>query len=101
MEWYDAAGRGETIVMTVVEVLVQYCVPRILPSEFMLSFSQRKGDLMPAKNTYIAVSLLLTCCIALSLASCQSFSWHLAASKKGDAVELCLSNGDECPQPGG
>ena len=56
---------------------------------------------MQAKNTYIAVSLLLTCCLALSLASCQSFSWHLAASKKGDTVELCLSNGNECPQPGG
>jgi len=56
---------------------------------------------MRAKNAYIAVSLLLTGCLALSLGSCQSFSWHLAASKKDGAVELCLSNGDECPQAGG
>src|SRR5581483_9049981 len=74
-------------------------VSRILPSAFMSSFSAGKGALMQA-NTYIAVSLLLTCCLAL-LTSCQSFSWHLAASKKGDTVELCLSNGDVCPQPGG
>ena len=56
---------------------------------------------MQAKSTYIAFSLLPTCCLALSLASCQNSSWHLAASKKGGTVELCLSNGDECPQPGG
>jgi hypothetical protein len=58
-------------------------------------------ELMQAENTYNAFSLLLTGCLALSLASCQSFSWHLAASKKGGTVELCLSNGDECPQAGG
>jgi len=56
---------------------------------------------MQAKSTCIAFSLLLAGCLALSLASCQSFSWHLAASKKGGTVELCLSNGDECPQAGG
>ena len=56
---------------------------------------------MQAQSTYIAFSLLLTCCLALSLASCQNSSWHLAASKKGGTVELCLSNGDECPQAGG
>jgi hypothetical protein len=56
---------------------------------------------MQAKNAYIAFSLLLTCCLALPLASCQSSSWHLEASKKGGTVELCLSNGDECPQAGG
>jgi hypothetical protein len=56
---------------------------------------------MQAKNTYIGFSLLATCGLALCLASCQSFSWHLAASKKGGTVELCLSNGDECPQAGG
>ncbi len=56
---------------------------------------------MRDKNIYIACSLLLTCCLALSLAGCQSSSWRLAASKKGDVVELCLSNGDECPQAGG
>ena len=56
---------------------------------------------MQAKNTGTGFSLLLTGCLALSLASCQSFSWHLAASKKDGTVELCLSNGDECPQAGG
>jgi hypothetical protein len=56
---------------------------------------------MQAKSTHIAFSLLLTCCVALPLASCQNSSWHLAASKKGGTVELCLSNGDECPQAGG
>jgi len=56
---------------------------------------------MQAKSTYIAFSLLLTCCLALSLASCQNSSWHLAASKKGGTVDLCLSNGDECPPASG
>ena len=56
---------------------------------------------MHARNTPIAVSFLLTCCMALSLAGCRSFSWHLAASRKGDIVELCLSNGEQCPQSGG
>jgi hypothetical protein len=56
---------------------------------------------MQAQSTYIAFSLLLTCCLAFSLASCQISSWHLAASKKGGTVELCLSNEDECPQTGG
>ena len=56
---------------------------------------------MQSKSTYIVFSLLLTSCLALSLASCQNSSWHLAASKKGGTVELCLSNGDECPQAGG
>ena len=53
------------------------------------------------KSLRPAFSLLLTCCLALPLASCQSFSWQLKASKKGGTVELCLSNGDECPQAGG
>jgi hypothetical protein len=39
--------------------------------------------------------------MALSLVSCQGSSWHLAAGKKGDTVQLCLSNRDECPQVGG
>ncbi len=57
---------------------------------------------MQAKSTYITFSLLLTCCLSLFLASCQNFSWHLAASiKRAATVELCLSNGDECPQAGG
>src|ERR1700678_126629 len=45
--------------------------------------------------------LMLTCCLALSLAGCQNPSWHLAASKKSGTVELCLSNADECPRAGG
>jgi hypothetical protein len=45
--------------------------------------------------------ILLLPALTLSLASCQSFSWHLSASKNGATVVLCLSNGDECPQPGG
>jgi hypothetical protein len=51
-----------------------------------------------------SISVLLACCLALSLAGCNGSSgssWHLGASKKGDTVELCLSNGDACPQPGG
>ncbi|MFN7996907.1 MAG: hypothetical protein U0Q18_25055 [Bryobacteraceae bacterium] len=56
---------------------------------------------MQAKSTYIAFSLLLTCCWTLSLASCRNSSWHLAARKTGGAVELCLSNGDQCPPAGG
>jgi hypothetical protein len=63
----------------------------------------RKGhpEIMQAKNTDIAFSILLTCCLALTSAGCRSSSWHLAAAKKEGAVELCLSNGDECPQTGG
>ena len=76
-------------------------VPRIRPAGFMSSFWQGTEELMQTKNTFTAFSLLLTGCLALSLAACQSFSWHLAAGKKGGAVELCLSNGDECPQAGG
>jgi hypothetical protein len=56
---------------------------------------------MPSKSNYIVFSLSLTCCLAFSLASCQTSSWHLAASKKDGTVELCLSNGDKCPQAGG
>jgi hypothetical protein len=56
---------------------------------------------MQSKSTYIVFALLLTCCLAFSLTSCQNSSWHLAASKKGGTVEICLSNGDECPQAGG
>jgi len=56
---------------------------------------------MQVKHTYITFSLLLLCFLALSLASCQRSSWHLAAAKKDGTVELCLSNGDECPQAGG
>src|SRR5947208_923470 len=66
-----------------------------------MSSQLQTRDFMQARNTSINVFSLLTCCMALSLASCQSSLWHLAASKNGDTIELCLSNGDECPQPGG
>ncbi len=56
---------------------------------------------MRAKSAHIAFSFLLPACLALSLAGCQSSSWHLAASKKSGTVELCLSNGDECPPASG
>jgi hypothetical protein len=52
---------------------------------------------MHAKSTYIAFSSLLTCCLALSLASCQNSSWHLAAMKEGGTVELCLSKRRRMP----
>lgn len=56
---------------------------------------------MQAKSPYITFSLLLTCCLALPSASCQNPSWRLAADKMGGTVELCLSNGNACPQAGG
>jgi hypothetical protein len=56
---------------------------------------------MQAKSIYIAFLSLQACCLVLSLASCQNSSWHLAANEKGGTVELCLSNGAECPQTGG
>jgi hypothetical protein len=51
------------------------------------------------KATYFAIAF------ASLLTGCQQI-WHpapgnLTASKKGDTVELCLSNGSTCPQPGG
>jgi hypothetical protein len=48
-----------------------------------------------------SLTIALICCAALSLASCQGSLWRVAATKKGGTVELCLSNGTECPQPGG
>jgi hypothetical protein len=56
---------------------------------------------MRAKIICLAASLLLVCGIAFCLASCEGSSWNLGASKKGDTVELCLSNGQRCPQQGG
>ncbi len=35
------------------------------------------------------------------LAGCRPQYWYLAASKNHDTVQLCLSNGVTCPQPGG
>ena len=52
-------------------------------------------------KTNCSVSLLLACCF-VSLTGCQlQPSWYLSASKQGEAVQLCLSNGSTCPQPEG
>ena len=49
---------------------------------------------------FIASQFLACCC--LSLVGCQTQpSWHLNASKKGNTVQLCLSNELTCPQPDG
>jgi|SRR5215472_5583446 len=54
------------------------------------------------KNTCFIVSLFLACCFVSLLTSCQQQQpWHLTASKKGDTVQLCLSNELTCPQPEG
>src|SRR5579872_1768153 len=76
-------------------------IREIRPAEFMASLPQGQEDPMQAKSTDIVFSLLRTCCLAVSFASCRNSSWHLAATQKGAAVELCLSNGVECPQAGG
>ncbi len=52
------------------------------------------------RKIFFTTSLFLTG-IVLFLTGCQSTNWHLAATKKGDQVEICLSNGPTCPQPGG
>jgi hypothetical protein len=52
-------------------------------------------------NAAVAASLLLACALAPILASCRGFSWHLAARRKSGTVELCLSNGEQCPDRGG
>jgi hypothetical protein len=51
-------------------------------------------------NSVFAVALMLACCIAFA-SGCQGSSWYLSAKKKGDSVQLCLSNEKACPQPGG
>src|ERR1700719_4927593 len=54
------------------------------------------------KTFYFPVSLFLGCCFVSLLTGCQQpFPSHLTASKKGDTVELCLSNELKCPQPEG
>jgi hypothetical protein len=53
-------------------------------------------------KTFLAVPLFLAYCFVSLLSGChQQPSWHLAASKQGDTVQLCLSNELECPQPQG
>jgi len=56
---------------------------------------------MQMKNTYLAVSLFLACCVASLLTGCRQQPWHLTASKEGDKVQLCLSSELQCPQPEG
>ena len=54
------------------------------------------------KNICFALSLSLACCFAGLLAGCQlQRPWHLQANKKGETVQLCLSNELACPQPEG
>jgi hypothetical protein len=55
---------------------------------------------MQAGKVFFALSLLLACGMGALLVGCAN-SWYLAAAKKGDTVELCLSNGPQCPQSGG
>jgi hypothetical protein len=56
---------------------------------------------VPTKNTRVAASLFLIVCLAALLAGCRSQYWYVSANKTGNAVQICLSNGSECPQPGG
>jgi hypothetical protein len=53
------------------------------------------------KNTRSAALPFLGVCLVPFLASCRPQYWHLNASKRGNTVELCLSNGSTCPQSGG
>jgi hypothetical protein len=46
-----------------------------------------------------AILLAAVSCGLLLAASGQQ--WFLTARKKGDTVELCMSNGDDCPGPSG
>ena len=55
---------------------------------------------MQMKKIYFAVSLILAFCF-VSLMTGGQQPQHLTARKKGDTVELCLSNELKCPQPGG
>ena len=57
---------------------------------------------MQTQRTYSAVSALLACSFVSLLTGCQiQPSWHLTASRKGDTVQVCLSNDLNCAQPGG
>jgi hypothetical protein len=52
---------------------------------------------MPGGNGYVAGLLF----VALGLAACGIREWHLTAAKNGKGVELCLSESEQCPLPGG
>ncbi len=54
---------------------------------------------MQTRTALLALLLLTGSLLVLSPA--RGDDWHLAAHKKGDTVELCLSNGPQCPQTGG
>jgi hypothetical protein len=57
------------------------------------------GGAVQTETNYFAVSLFLACSLVSLLTGCQiQPSWHLTASKKGDTVQLCLSNDVNCPQ---
>ena len=57
---------------------------------------------MQMRNTCFTVSLFLACCFVSLSTGCQRQPpWHLNASKKGDTVQLCLSNELTCPQAEG
>lgn len=57
---------------------------------------------MQMKNTCFPVSLFFASCFVSLLTGCQRQQpFHLIANKKGDTVQLCLSNELTCPQPGG
>lgn len=54
------------------------------------------------KTARLAVTLFLVCSLVLLSTSCQlQPSWYLTATKKGDSVQLCLSNRATCPQSDG
>ena len=54
------------------------------------------------KPAYFAVSVLSAFGLGSILSGCQiQQPWYLQAGNEGDTVQLCLSHGSECPQPGG
>jgi hypothetical protein len=54
------------------------------------------------RNICFTASLFLACCLVSLSTSCgQPHTWELTASKKGDSVQLCLSNKLPCPQAQG
>ena len=56
---------------------------------------------MRTKNTCLAPSVFLAIGLASLLGGCRPRYWFLGASKRDNSVQLCLSNGSTCPQPGG
>jgi hypothetical protein len=54
------------------------------------------------KSILLALSPLLACGLLLLGTGCQTQpEWHMTASKQGDTVRICLSNGPSCPDPAG